>query len=191
MHKNIFRGLILVRYMRHMYSRLCEYRKIFLAKYLCIGFVPGGTVRSQMAITTHSSLAKRVQFHLRHRTPKGSDAMIHVPDIRFLAFSENSLFFFLLVIVFMGVFQFLSNNFEGSSGLERFALLGDFLLCLAMKKLGWIHVHAAMLPIHMDHVWQRMRLARAMGMRPVDPPTLPLLRAEGAENDMCMQHARI
>ena len=28
--------------MRHMYSHLGEYRKIFLANYLCIGFVPGG-----------------------------------------------------------------------------------------------------------------------------------------------------
>ena len=28
--------------MRHMYSHPGEYRKIFLANYLCIGFVPGG-----------------------------------------------------------------------------------------------------------------------------------------------------
>ena len=29
--------------MRHMYSHPGEYRKIFLPKYLCIGFVPGGS----------------------------------------------------------------------------------------------------------------------------------------------------
>ena len=29
-------------YMPHLCSHPCEYRKIFLANYLCIGFVPGG-----------------------------------------------------------------------------------------------------------------------------------------------------
>ena len=29
-------------YMPRLYSHLREYRKIFLANYLCIGFVPGG-----------------------------------------------------------------------------------------------------------------------------------------------------
>ena len=39
----IFPGsLFWCKYMRHMYSHVGEYRKIFLANYLCIGFVPGG-----------------------------------------------------------------------------------------------------------------------------------------------------
>ena len=33
--------------MRHMYSHPGEYRKIFLANYLCIGFVPGGTYKTK------------------------------------------------------------------------------------------------------------------------------------------------
>ena len=33
------------KYMRHMYSHPGEYRKIFLANYLCIGFVPGGITK--------------------------------------------------------------------------------------------------------------------------------------------------
>ena len=35
-------------YMPHLYSHPREYRKIFLANYLCIGFVPGGTVGTKI-----------------------------------------------------------------------------------------------------------------------------------------------
>ena len=41
--KKIFLGnSFWCKYMRHMYSHPGEYRKVFLANYLCIGFVPGG-----------------------------------------------------------------------------------------------------------------------------------------------------
>ena len=49
--------------MRRMYSRLGEYRKIFLANYLCIGFVPGG----KQACSNCGS-------HPRRTTVKSADA---------------------------------------------------------------------------------------------------------------------
>ena len=70
--------------MRHMYSHPGEYRKIFLANYLCIGFVPGGThlVAVMLSFFKDSRCPKRgwkgeilcrcSEIHLTHLTPTPS-----------------------------------------------------------------------------------------------------------------------
>ena len=47
--------------MRHMYSHPGEYRKIFLANHLCIGFVPGGRCRMLAAHIIPRSLCGKWQ----------------------------------------------------------------------------------------------------------------------------------
>ena len=59
--------------MRHMYSHPGEYRKIFPANYLCIGFVPGGNpypiqlrgYGSSLAYLRGYGLSKTALFYVR------------------------------------------------------------------------------------------------------------------------------
>ena len=51
--------------MRHMYSHPGEYRKVFLANYLCIGFVPGGMCAEKEVFAPPSQLLDGLDRLLR------------------------------------------------------------------------------------------------------------------------------
>ena len=67
--------------MRHMYSHPGECRKIFLANYLCIGFVPGGTFYPQ----------KQGIALLRARKPTKMTKMAKIPQTK-PGFAKNRVF---------------------------------------------------------------------------------------------------
>ena len=75
--------------MRRMYSRPGEYRKIFLANYLCIGFVPGGTLSRRDApkvAILEASCADTISPQRRMQGVVNMGGVVKTPDPPILVF---------------------------------------------------------------------------------------------------------